>query len=155
MTDAEVAIERLTAWVRDYGDKKPKEFIGDISMLLVLAMGARKANAESVFRANWPEGLEQGRLYQFNCDDDGRDGEAFFRVLVADDGDVHLCASKLIEPGFTDKVTGERLPSLYAPVPSVRCRTGVGGGRHARTRQALLWLALAIKLDNAELGIEE
>jgi hypothetical protein len=37
----------------------------------------------------------------------------------------------------------------------VRCRTGIGGGRHSRTRQALLWLAMAIKLDNEELGIKD
>ena len=108
-----------------------------------------------VLRPHWPEGLEQGRFYQFNCDDDGRDGDAFFRVLVANDGDVHLCASKLIEPGFTDKVSGERLPSIYDNYPSVRCRTGIGGGMHRRTRQALLWLAMAIKLDNDELGIRD
>lgn len=42
MTDAEIAIERLTAWVRDYGDAKPRGFIGDISMLLVIAKGAVK-----------------------------------------------------------------------------------------------------------------
>ena len=41
MTDAEVAIQRLTAWVRDYGDGKPKEFIGDVSMLLLIAKGSQ------------------------------------------------------------------------------------------------------------------
>lgn len=111
--------------------------------------------SEAVLRPHWPEGLEQGKFYEFRCDDDGRDGAAFFRVLVANDGDVHLCASKQLESGFTDKVSGERLPNLYDPFPSVRCRTMAGGGRHRRTRQALLWLALAIKLDNEELGIEE
>lgn len=40
MTDAVIAIERLTAWVRDFGDNKPKAFIGDISMLLVIAKDA-------------------------------------------------------------------------------------------------------------------
>lgn len=108
-----------------------------------------------VLRPHWPQGLEQGRFYQFNCDDDGRDGNAFFRVLVANDGDVHLCASKLLEPGFTDKVSGEQLRSIYDAFPSVRCRTTLGGGRHRRTRQALLWLARAIQLDNEELGIKE
>jgi len=37
MTDAEVAIQRLTAWVRDYGDSKPQAFVGDVSMLLLIA----------------------------------------------------------------------------------------------------------------------
>ena len=109
---------------------------------------------DTILRPHWPDGLEQGRFYQFNCDDDGLNGDAFFRVLVANDGDVHLCASKMIAEGFTDKVSGETLMPLYANFPSVRCRTGIGGGRHSRTRQALLWLAMAIKLDNEELGIE-
>lgn len=108
-----------------------------------------------VLRPHWPDGLEQGRLYQFNCDDDGRDGEAFFRVLVANDGDVHLCASKKLERTATDPVTGETHRAIYDNYPSVRCRTLGGGGRHSRTRQALLWLARAIQLDNEELGIED
>jgi uncharacterized protein YigA (DUF484 family) len=43
MTDADIAIQRLTAWVRDYGDSKPKEFIGDVSMLLMLAAESKQA----------------------------------------------------------------------------------------------------------------
>lgn len=109
---------------------------------------------DEVFRSHWPKGLEECRLYQFNCDDDGRDGTAFFRVFVANDGDVHLCASKLVERGFVDKVSGEKLPSIFDNFPSIRCRTGAGGGRHRRTRQALLWLARAIQLDNEENGIQ-
>lgn len=42
MTDAEIAIERLTAWVRDYGDSKPQAFIGDVSMLLAIAKNANE-----------------------------------------------------------------------------------------------------------------
>lgn len=110
---------------------------------------------DEVFRPHWPKGLEEGRLYQFNCDDDGRDGNAFFRVFVANDGDVHLCASRMLERGFVDKVSGEKLPTIFDNFPSIRCRTGAGGGRHRRTRQALLWLARAIQLDNQENGIED
>lgn len=109
---------------------------------------------DSVFRPHWPEGLEPGRIYQFNCDDDGRDGSAFFRILIAADGDAHLCASKLVERECVDPVTNEKHRAIYDNYPSVRCRTGIGGGRHRRTRQALLWLALAIQLDNEELGID-
>lgn len=117
---------------------------------------ASRTSVESVvLRPRWPDGLEQGQFYQFNCDDDGRDGDAFFRVLIANDGDVHLSASKRIEPAFTDPVTGKSQPSLYNNFPSVRCRTLGGGGRHLRTRQALLWLARAIQLDNEELGIKD
>ena len=42
MTDAEIAVERLTAWVRDYGDSKPQVFIGDVSMLLAIAKDANE-----------------------------------------------------------------------------------------------------------------
>lgn len=108
---------------------------------------------DQVFRPHFPQSLKQGNFYQFNCDDDGRDGTAFIRVFIAEDGDVHLCASKQLERSFVDRVSGERLPNIYASFPSVRCRTGIGGGRHRRTRQALLWLARAIQLDNEELGI--
>ena len=37
MSDFDTAVQRLTAWVRDYGDSKAREFIGDVSMLLVAA----------------------------------------------------------------------------------------------------------------------
>ncbi len=50
----------------------------------------------------------------------------------------HLCVSKKIERGFKDRVTEQDHPPIYHPFPSVRCRTGIGGGRHRRTRQALL-----------------
>lgn len=46
MTDAEIAVERLTAWVRDCGDNKPRAFIDDISMLLLLAKEARQMRAD-------------------------------------------------------------------------------------------------------------
>lgn len=107
----------------------------------------------NVFKPHWPDGLKECKHYEFKCDDKG--SASSFRVFVANDGDVHLCASELVMMGFTDKVTGEKLPSIYANFPSIRCRTGIGGGRHKRTRQALLWLARAIQLDNEELGISE
>ena len=44
-TDFDIAIERLTAWVRDYGEAKPKVFIGDVSMLLLAAREARSDRA--------------------------------------------------------------------------------------------------------------
>lgn len=103
------------------------------------------------FKPEWPEGLEMGKQYRFLCDDKGRDGDCFISVMVAGDGDVHLMASERMERATTDKVTGEKLHAIYDSFPSIRCRTGVGGGRHARTRQALLWLADAIRRDNEEL----
>lgn len=96
-----------------------------------------------VFSPHWPDGLEARRLYEFPCDDKGRDGGCWLRVLVADDGDVHVSMQD-----WEDIRTAGTEPS---PFPSIRCRTSVGGGRHRRTRQALLWLAQAIRLDELEL----
>lgn len=45
MSDAEIALERLTAWVREYGDSKPQVFVGDVSMLLAIAKGAMSKQA--------------------------------------------------------------------------------------------------------------
>ena len=37
MTELNYAIQRLTAWVRDYGDKKEPVFIADVNTLLDVA----------------------------------------------------------------------------------------------------------------------
>lgn len=37
MSDFDHAVQRLTAWLRDYGDAKPKVFIGDVTMVLLAA----------------------------------------------------------------------------------------------------------------------
>jgi len=37
MNDLEIAIERLTSWIREYGDNKPKVFVGDVSIILLAA----------------------------------------------------------------------------------------------------------------------
>lgn len=110
---------------------------------------ASRTSVESVvLRPHWPEGLEARKVYRFTCDDccpstDTKD----FTVVVSDDGDVWLGMLEV-----NDKHTSEPYRN---PSPTVRCRTGVGGGRHRRTRQALLWLARAIQLDNEELGIKD
>lgn len=97
-----------------------------------------------VMKPHWPSGLDSLTHYEFACDDKGRDGGCWLRVMVAGDGDVHVSMQDwedIREPG-----------SKPSPFPSVRCRTGIGGGRHWRTRQALLWLARAIQLDNEEIN---
>lgn len=99
------------------------------------------------YRPMWPEGLEQGKFYEFPCDDKGRDGGCWLRVLVACDGDVHVSMQE-----WEDIRSKGSEPS---PFPSVRCRTLAGGGRFLRTRQALLMLADAIRLDREELNIPE
>lgn len=99
-----------------------------------------------LFEPHWPDGLETMVLYEFRCDDDSPDELSQLRVSISDDGDVWVGMSAI------EDVRGEQPYSN--PHPSVRCRTGIGGGRHRRTRQALLWLAKAIQLDNEELGNE-
>lgn len=96
----------------------------------------------SVFKPHWPEGLQQGVAYELRCDDKGHAGGSWLRVAIAPDGDVHL----LMQDWET---IPEGEPN---PIPGLRVRTLFGGGRNLRTRQALLWLAQAIKLDAAERG---
>jgi hypothetical protein len=40
MTDFEVAVERLTAWLRDYGPTKNKPFVDDVTIVLYVAKQA-------------------------------------------------------------------------------------------------------------------
>lgn len=94
----------------------------------------------------WPDGLEQSKVYEFPCDDKGRDGGCWLRVFVANDGDVHVAMQE-----WEDIRQEGTEPSSH---PSVRCRTSIGGGRFSRTRQALLMLANAIRLDRKDLNLE-
>ncbi len=91
-----------------------------------------------VFNPHWPDKLEQMKIYRISCDDKGRNGGTFLQVIIASDGDVHISMQE-----WEDIPDGN--PS---PFPSIRIRTYAGGGRNLRTRQALLWLAKAIELDN-------
>lgn len=98
---------------------------------------------DTVFQSHWPEGLKNGEFYTFLCDDNGRNGGTWLKVMVAPaDSDVHVSMMQ-----WEDMKNGK--PD---PFPSVRCRTVFGGGRHHRTKQALLWLAQAIRLDNEDIG---
>jgi hypothetical protein len=92
------------------------------------------------FKPHWPEGLDDVTIYQVSCDDKGRNGGSWLRVFVALDGDVHVSMQD-----WEEIPEGE--PS---PHPSIRVRTCVGGGQNRRTRQALLWLADAIRRDQIE-----
>jgi hypothetical protein len=90
-----------------------------------------------VFKPHWPEGLEPSTCYEIECDDDGQLLDATMRVMVSEDGDVWVNMSK----------KRDEEGNLLDHMPGIRVRTLHGGGRNMRTRQALLWLALAIKLD--------
>jgi hypothetical protein len=94
-----------------------------------------------MFEPHWPEGLRSGEHYRVSCDDKGHSGGSWLQVLIAPaDGDVYVSMQdwENIPKGEPD------------PFPSVRIRTMAGGGRNDRTRQALLWLAEAIRLDTEE-----
>lgn len=105
-----------------------------------LVKAAAEPRQELVFQPHWPEGLNRDGFHEFPCDDKGRNGKTWLRVMVAPDGDAHVAMQE-----WEDAPEGE--PST---LPTARCRTGFGGGRHERTHQALLWLALAIQLDNED-----
>jgi len=79
----------------------------------------------------WPQELSTGTSYRRLHDDhDGtREGELI--VGFSPDGDAWV---------YTDKHQG----------PSLRFRMPMGGGRSPRVRNALVLLALAIKLDSEE-----
>jgi hypothetical protein len=102
---------------------------------------------DQVFRPHWPEGLKEATLYSTECDDDGRLCDARMNVFSDNQGDMYVSMH-----AYNDE---ERGVKNLNPFPKIRIRTGIGGGRMRRTRQALLWLARAIQLDNAELGLDD
>lgn len=103
----------------------------------------RTLASEDVLRSLWPNGVVAGGCYEVRCDDKGRNGDSWLRIMISPaDGDVHVMAQD-----WEDIPDGDP-----EPIPRLRIRTRAGGGRNARTRQALLWLAEAIRLDALEHG---
>lgn len=76
----------------------------------------------------WLNEIETNVAYQTE-DDDSPPGEAQLQVVFSIDGDAWVAK-------MTD-----------SPITSIRKRTFAGGGRDHRTRQALMILAYAMKLD--------
>ncbi len=93
----------------------------------------------AAFRPTWPNGLNENTAYTVLCDDKGHNGDVWLRVFIARDGDCHVSCYER-----------ESVDDCASTLPSVRVRTGIGGGCNRRTRQALLWLADAIRRDNEE-----
>jgi hypothetical protein len=91
----------------------------------------------SAFKPHWPEGIKSREFYRVLCDDKGRLGGSWLQIMVDDQGDVYVSMQD-----WEDLPKGR--PS---PLPSIRIRTLTGGGKNLRTRQALLWLADAIRRD--------
>lgn len=97
---------------------------------------------DEVFSPLFPPGLDPKREYVLPCDDKGRLGGSWLKVGIQPDGDAYVVMQDWEDPS-------EGQPNL---IPTLRCRTFQGGGRHGRTHQALLWLARAIQLDNEEIN---
>lgn len=76
----------------------------------------------------WLDEIESTVVYQTE-DDDSPPNEAWLQVVFSNDGDAWVA-----------KITD-------SPIKSIRKRTHAGGGRDLRTRQALMILAYAMKLD--------
>ncbi len=76
----------------------------------------------------WLDEIETTVVYQTE-DDDSPPNEAWLQVVFSIDGDAWVAK-------MTD-----------SPIKSIRKRTYAGGGRDHRTRQALMILAYAMKLD--------
>ena len=90
-----------------------------------------------VFDPEWPKDLKTNTAYRVLCDDKGQNKSSWMTVFVAEDGDVHVAMQDW-----------ERCPEGEpTPFPSIRVRTSAGGGRNPNVRQALLWLAEAIRID--------
>jgi hypothetical protein len=101
---------------------------------------ATRTKEPAALKPHWPEGVEQNTFYEVQCDDKGRRGGSWLKVLIAGDGDVHVSMQDW-----------EEIPDGQpTPFPSIRVRSSAGGGRNYRTRQALLWLADAIRRDQEE-----
>lgn len=79
----------------------------------------------------WPEDLEPFTEYRRVHDDHDGTHSGSIAVTFTPDGDAHVSADA--EPGS-----------------SLRYRTSFGGGASLRTRNALVILALAIKMDSGE-----
>jgi hypothetical protein len=94
----------------------------------------------AAFRPHWPAGLEENVTYQVPCDDEP--GNSLSVMVMKGGGDMSVVLTENPDPE----------ESTRFQQAAVRIRTFAGGGRHLRTHQALLWLALAIKMDNEELG---
>ena len=76
----------------------------------------------------WLGEIKSNIVYQTE-DDDSPPNEAWLQVVFSGDGDAWVA-----------KITD-------SPIKSIRKRTYAGGGRDHRTRQALMILAYAMKLD--------
>ncbi len=50
----------------------------------------KMTKSEKVFDPHWPPALKQNTQYKVSCDDKGRNGRSWLKVIVANDGDVHV-----------------------------------------------------------------
>jgi len=78
----------------------------------------------------WPQNIETMKPYFITHDDCDGDKSEGLRVTISNDGDVWIS------------------DTINRPMTSCRFRTHGGGGRSLRVRNALLILAMAIKIDS-------
>jgi hypothetical protein len=79
----------------------------------------------------WPKGIKSGETYRVQTDDtDGKPDYGWLMIQFSGDGDAWVSASS--QRGLPDEI---------------RFRTFFGGGEHLRVLNAILVLAVAMKLD--------
>jgi len=139
------ALDRAVKAFRERQMDVPMKPISDTDHLRYLLRAAIRAYDDGVMREDiqadairlletpfWPEGLETRTRYYRPHDDEPPANGHGISVVISNDGDVwpDLQRAPFIGPRY-------RMPMI-------------GGGASPRVRNALLLLALAIKLDNAE-----
>jgi hypothetical protein len=88
-----------------------------------------KEAIDTIFNKHfWPDGLSAKDFCYIPTDDNDGDHSKGLQVVFSEDGDAWIITTP----------------------EGCRFRTGIGGGRNMRVRNALLLLALAIKADAAE-----
>lgn len=90
----------------------------------------------------WPNTLNSNEVYKTKSDDNPHSEESYLSVVFGNDGDAWVDVLS-----WTD-LNAEVFTTTH------RFRTYAGGGRRLRIRNALLFLARAIQLDQAELEKE-
>jgi ADP-ribose pyrophosphatase YjhB (NUDIX family) len=110
-TDFNIAVQRLTAWIRDYGEKKAPVFMGDLSMVLLAAKENLGLHQE-IERLRKSD-ADKHQLYKIVCDELERMREAveYLRTNVIQDAGTlenpHAYVWQRIWEEFERRVTSE------------------------------------------------
>ena len=79
-TDLDIAVERLTAWLREYGPSKPQVFVGDVTIVLMAARESRRSKSTCCWEWNtahalWLTGC--GEEHEFDLKQSELEGTGF------------------------------------------------------------------------------